>query len=187
MVAVRAYQEWGRRLRKSDESAFRELFMDSYNPLMRYAKTFIRDEDAVRDILQEVYVHLWEIRLRIDEEKSLQALLYKMTRNRCLNHLGAKSPARLENLAPADQPTVEPDTGETDDDDGMALQRDLYQWIEELPDRQREAFELSRFEGLDHQEIAEVMECAPRTVNNHIVSALKTLRDRLQYSRTGHY
>ncbi len=39
---------------------------------------------------------------------------------------------------------------------------------------------LSRFEGLSHQEIAAVMEISPRTVNNHIVQALKTLRDRIR-------
>ncbi|MDX1638495.1 MAG: sigma factor-like helix-turn-helix DNA-binding protein, partial [Balneolaceae bacterium] len=53
-------------------------------------------------------------------------------------------------------------------------------WIEELPRQQQRAFELSRFEGLTHEEIAEVMEIAPRTVNNHIVAALKTLKERYE-------
>ena len=60
------------------------------------------------------------------------------------------------------------------------LFNDLKNCINELPERQREAFELSRFEGLQHDEIAEIMDVSARTVNNHIVAALKTLRDRLQ-------
>ncbi len=51
-------------------------------------------------------------------------------------------------------------------------------WINELSDRRREAFELSRFEGLDHQEIADVMNLTVKTVNNHIVDALSHLRKR---------
>ena len=50
------------------------------------------------------------------------------------------------------------------------------EWIEQLPERQQEAFELSRFEGLNHEEIASVMDVSPKTVNNHIVAALKQLR-----------
>jgi DNA-directed RNA polymerase specialized sigma24 family protein len=51
-------------------------------------------------------------------------------------------------------------------------------WINELSDRRREAFELSRFEGLDHNEIADVMNLSVKTVNNHIVDALSHLRMR---------
>jgi len=60
------------------------------------------------------------------------------------------------------------------------LDAHLTQWIEDLPDRQREALSLSRFEGLSHDAIADVMDISPRTVNNHIVRALRSLRDRLR-------
>lgn len=183
MSVVTTYNEWSRKIRESDEKAFHELFMESYNPLLRYANTFIKDSDAVKDILQEVYAHLWQIRERIDMEKSLKALLYKMTKNRCINYLRAQQSIRLDELAPAEQPTVEMDSGEIDPDADSELERSLSVWIEQLPARQREAFELSRFEGLDHHEIADFMDCAPRTVNNHIVNALKTLRAKLDESQ----
>ena len=54
-------------------------------------------------------------------------------------------------------------------------------WIDELPPRRREAFRLSRFDGLSHDEIARVMALTPKTVNNHIVLALQTLRERLAH------
>ena len=59
------------------------------------------------------------------------------------------------------------------------LEQLLLDWIEEMPDRRREAFCLSRFDGLSHEEIAEAMDLAPKTVNNHIVLALQYLRKRL--------
>lgn len=54
----------------------------------------------------------------------------------------------------------------------------LKEWVSELPERQREAFELSRYEGLYHHEIAEIMKVSVKTVNNHLTNALKQLRSR---------
>jgi DNA-binding NarL/FixJ family response regulator len=62
------------------------------------------------------------------------------------------------------------------------LQKKILEWIEELPERQREAFELSRYEGLFHQEIAGVMQVSVKTVNNHLTSALKTLAIPLRFA-----
>ncbi len=180
MAAATEYQQWARRIRESDEEAFRDLFMDSYQPLMRYALNFVKDTDVARDILQEVYAHLWDIRDRLDEQKSLKALLYRMIKNRCINYIRSYRSVRLDDIAPSDQPNVEMDISYSGSEAGDQLERELTDWIEDLPPRQREAFELSRFEGLDHHEIADVMECAPRTVNNHIVSALNTLRKQLK-------
>ena len=79
------------------------------------------------------------------------------------------------------------DTGRTAPDEALAeaeakaLDARLQAWIADLPDRQREALTLSRFDGLSHAEIADVMGVSPRTVNNHLVQALRTLRDRLHH------
>lgn len=146
---------------------------------MRYALNFVKDADVASDILQEVYAHLWEIRDRLDENKSLKALLYRMVKNRSINVIRSKRPVRLDDVAPSEQPSEEMAAEFLQNDSGDALERQLTEWIEALPPRQREAFELSRFEGLDHHEIADVMECAPRTVNNHIVGALNNLREKL--------
>lgn len=180
MTAVSEYQQWARRIRDSDEEAFHDLFMDSYQPLMRYALNFVKDTDVARDILQEVYAHLWDIRDRLDDQKSLKALLYRMIKNRCINYIRSQRSVRLDDLALSDQPSVNMKDVASDKEQDEQLERQLTDWIEALPSRQREAFELSRFEGLDHNEIADVMDCAPRTVNNHIVSALNTLRKQLK-------
>jgi RNA polymerase sigma-70 factor (ECF subfamily) len=63
--------------------------------------------------------------------------------------------------------------------DATALARRLHAWIDALPAQQREALVLSRFHALSHQEIAATMGLSPRTVNNHIVRALKRLQRRL--------
>ena len=68
--------------------------------------------------------------------------------------------------------------------DAESLKEKIRGWIAELPAKRREAFELSRYEGLSHDEIAEVMNLAPRTVTNHIMLALQQLRDRLKSYQT---
>jgi RNA polymerase sigma-70 factor (ECF subfamily) len=63
------------------------------------------------------------------------------------------------------------------------LRANFREWIEDLPERQREALLLSREQGMSHQEIAQVMDVSPNTVNNHIVKAMSTLRDRVNHHR----
>ena len=64
--------------------------------------------------------------------------------------------------------------------DARDLEDRLHDWIADLPDRQREALELSRFRGLSHEDVAGIMDISPRTVNNHIVRALRSLRERIR-------
>ncbi|MBT6597860.1 MAG: sigma-70 family RNA polymerase sigma factor, partial [Bacteroidetes Order II. Incertae sedis bacterium] len=68
--------------------------------------------------------------------------------------------------------------------DAERLEQKLREWIEEMPSRRREAFMLSRFEGLSHEEIAALMNLAPKTVNNHIVLALQHIRSKLDRYKT---
>ena len=173
-----SFVEWSRRLRRSDRTAYTQLFEAMYDPLYRYAWQFTRDTDAAYDVLQEVFLKLWQVRGRLDPERSLKALLYQMTRNMALNHL------RHQRRHAADaldellyEPSLQP--GPDADLDTHALTEQVRTWIEEMPERRREAFMLSRYQGLSHQEIADIMSLTPKTVNNHIVLALQQLRDRL--------
>ncbi len=74
-------------------------------------------------------------------------------------------------------------TGTTGTGQHARLQKKILEWVQELPDRQREAFELSRYDGLYHHEIAGVMQVSVKTVNNHLTNALKHLRSRYESYR----
>ena len=177
-ISAEQFRRWSLGLRRSDHAAYAALFDATYDALFRYAWTFTRSEEASYDVLQDVYLKLWYIRAQIDPERSLRALLYQMVRNYALNHQRGQ---RRRALDPLDAARYEP-SNETFEDDLHA--RDLGAlirvWVEELPERRREAFQLSRYEGLSHHEIARVMGLAPKTVNNHVVLALQHLRERLR-------
>ncbi len=171
-----SFIRWSERLQSSDQHAFSELFEAMHVVLLRYAWRFTGEQEAARDIVQDAFLKLWLIRAEIDPQRSLKALLYTMVRNLALNHKraalhtsGVFPEHDLHDRAPAADLLVE----------ASMLGDRLRLYIEQMPERRREAFMLSRFEGLSHEEIAQVMNLTPRTVNTHIVLALKDLRNRL--------
>lgn len=173
---------WCRRLKASDRSAYERVFRALHDPLFRYALYITRSEAAARDVLQDAFLQLWDMRERLDLDQSLEALLYRMVRNRAYNHQRNRRSraAKRASLSKADTASARladaPDAALS----AKTLDSKLQAWIDELPERQHEALVLSRFKGLSHAEIASVMDISPRTVNNHVVRALKTLRSRLQ-------
>ncbi len=171
-----AFASWCRRLAAGDAAAFEELFRATHASLVHYAVTFTRDRPAARDLVQDAYVRIWERRAGLDPQRSLKALLFRTVRNLALNH--ARDHHTRRHLLDGYDPGLYREHAPDEHTAGADLGRRLDAWIGELPGRQREALVLSRFDGLSHDEIAEVMEVSPRTVNNHLVKALRHLRER---------
>jgi len=174
--------EWCRRLKASDREAYAQVFEALYTPLFRYVCSITNDESTARDLTQDVFVRLWDVRESLDPGQSLRAYLYRVARNRAYNYRRnerthdqkEEDVRRRTNARPTEPPSPDVAT------EGAQLEARLRTWIADLPERQREALVLSRFEGLSHDEIAEVMDISPRTVNNHIVRALKHLRNHVR-------
>ena len=181
-ISDEQFRAWSQGLLRSDEAAYAALFDASYDALFRYALYITHDRAAAADILQDVYLKLWQVRESIDPERSLRALMYQMARNYALNHERQKKRHAAEAIED-DHPSVSFDTVNDDELDAAALKERLEGWISEMPERRREAFMLSRFEGLSHEEIASLMDLAPKTVNNHIVLALQHIRKKLDAFR----
>ncbi len=174
---------WARKISASDERAFSELFHEVYSRLVKFAWQYTRQESDAHDIVQEVFIKLWKIRTAIDPTQPLLSYLYKMVRNRSLNYLRDRNNNISLDEAPSKALKANEDIfTEIRAEEKPAVK--MLGWIEALPNRQREAIRLSRFDGLDHHEIAFVMQISPRTVNNHIVEALKTLRNDWQKYNT---
>ncbi|MGI9173811.1 MAG: RNA polymerase sigma-70 factor, partial [Rhodothermales bacterium] len=162
----------------ADRDGFADVFRRFYPPLVRYACRITGDAAAAGDVLQDVFLKLWEDRDKLTVEVSVRALLYTMVRNRALNQHRRKrwiangvavTDLQVEDPAPGSEETLSADE----------LQRHLYGWIGELPPRRAEAFTLSRYHGLRHSEIAAIMDVSERTVDTHILLALRELRQRL--------
>lgn len=168
--------EWARRIKGSDEGAFADFFHHLYARLVKFAWRYTKSKTLAKDIVQESFVKLWKKRATIDPHQSLLAYMFQTVRNRALNYLRDHSSesVALDDLSQRSLSSGDyiPEVTSSDDTTG----KQMLELISQLPGRQREALRLSRFEGLDHEEIAYVMDISPRTVNNHIVKAVKTLK-----------
>ncbi len=177
-----AFVSWSKRLRKSDERAFSELFEAMQVRLLQYAFGITRDREVARDIVQDTFLKLWQIRETVDPARSLKALLYTIVRNLALN--SQRAAGRTNGVFP-EHGITDPAPSADENVHADLVQKALYRFIDELPERRRMAFVLTRFEGLSHDEVAQAMNLTPRTVNTHIVLAMKDLRKRMKRLQSG--
>lgn len=170
-------EELAVKIQQSKKQAFNEFFRLLYPQLVQYAISYTKDKSSAGDIVQDSFLSLWQNRNNIDPEKSLKAYMYMIVRNRAINYLRnhsveiTKPDLEIENTVLTEE---QAESGQR----ATMLSEKFREWIDELPERRQEAFELSRFDGLSHQEIATVMEVSIKTVNNHIVAAIKQLKNQ---------
>jgi RNA polymerase sigma-70 factor (ECF subfamily) len=171
------------RVSASDRAAFEQLFRQLSPRIFRFVRGMLSSDAAAYDITQDTFAKLWDIRTTLDEVDTLEPYLFQMARHRVYNRKRDERTRRDNEALLAD--ALHPDSSASPESELDAeLLRDLFdRWIGELPARQREALTLQRMQNMSHAAIAEVMDIAPSTVNNHIVRALERLRNRLREHR----
>lgn len=175
-TSERALQE---RIRAGDESAFDAVFRDNYAHLVRMAESVVRERALAEEIAQDVMLELWRRRETIEVEQSFRAYLLRSTRNRALNHVRHQRIVMREaTIAAAAAENARVQSAE-DEMLGTELERAVRQAIDDLPERTREVFQLSREKGLKYSEIAVVLDISVKTVEKRMGQALAELRDRL--------
>lgn len=171
-----------------DEKMFEFLFKAYYPRLTAFAKKFIVDKVEVDDIIQDVFLKVWEKRKEVDED-TFQSYLFTLVRNACINHVKHKKIAhnyridieintKAEGLYYADffsDPLHQTIFNE--------VQNEIEKVIQNLPKQTQNVFRLSRFEGLKNAEIADKLKISIRTVEKHNTKALQKLKTHL----TAHY
>lgn len=170
---------WCRRIRDGDSGALEAVFRNLREPLLRSVTRLLGgDVAAAHDVVQETFVRLWSHRSELDPRRSLAGWLHRTARNLALNRVrdvGNREELLASREAPRPTRPERPDEALYRREFARAVEA----WVAELPARQQEALRLTRFQGLSHQEAAEAMGCSPRTVNNHLVRALRALRERI--------
>lgn len=152
---------------------FEQLFRKFYEPLCQYALKILKEPAQSEEIVQDVFFRIWEKRGELNIETSEKSYLYRAVHNSCLNHL---KHLKVRQKYQADQQVGEMPTEEIADHE---LEVRIREAIRALPENQRQAFELSRTEGLKYSQIADEMGISVKTVESYISKSLKHMRQRL--------
>ncbi|WP_165836000.1 RNA polymerase sigma-70 factor [Marinifilum breve] len=155
---------------------FRKIFDHYFVSLVAFANTFVSNINLSEDLVQEVFVRLWEKQDEYQNEITLKVYLYRAVRNKCLSnikHEQVKNKYIAESL-----PKLETEEFFLDQVLSEEVSRLLYRFIGELPKQKQQIIRYSLL-GLKNQEIADVMGLAVNSVKSHKLNAYRVLREKL--------
>ncbi len=164
-------------IRRGSEAAFEKIFRRYYRPLCLFSTKILGDDEPAEEVVQDFFVKLWERREGFMVEASVKNYLFRSVKNLSINvikHEQIKLKHAQQVMADAEANDFKDHFMEVD------LERAIEKSIEELPEKRREIFRLSREEGLKYREIAERMNISIKTVEAQMGLAIKTLRDKLK-------
>ena len=169
-----------------NERTFEEIYLSYFPRLLRFAREYVAVEEDAENIVQDVFLTLWERR----DELKIQvttSYLFVLIKNRCIDHLRRMKHAvigkkrmqehfdyeqqmKLYSLEALD-PVLVADTD---------VERIIHHAINSLPPKCREVFVLHKIDGKKYRDIAEEMNISVSTVENHMSIALRKLREQLK-------
>lgn len=167
-----------RAIRQGQESAFEQLFRTYYERLCRYADTLLKDADEAEEMVQTVFLTIWEKRADLDITTSFKSYLYRAVHNHCLNrikHYGVRQNHREYSLY------VQADGYDsvTEAIQASELEERIERAVSKLPEQCQVVFRMSRFEEMKYQEIADQLGLSVKTIENQIGKALRIMRQEL--------
>jgi len=166
-------------MKEGDIAAFDVIYNHYCHKLHRFVLMYLKQEEDAEEIVQEVFVKIWQSRERIDVYASFESFLFTIAYNATMSLLRKRmSETRsrehlksMQQIDSADEVINEIEFKE--------LNRKVEHLLANLTPRQKEIYTLSREEGLTHEEIAKKLNISTNTVNNHLVSTLKYLKSHI--------
>ncbi|HEX8023941.1 RNA polymerase sigma-70 factor [Mucilaginibacter sp.] len=164
------------RLKADDEAALTMIYRRYWQSLFKAAYNILKDRQACEDIIQELFIKLWDCRAEVEISISLKAYLYASVRYGVYRQIrtGAVKSEIFDDLI---ERLHTPATHNSIEHKELLLQ--ISQVIDTLPEKCREVYKLSREECLSHKEIALQLNISTKTVENHLTKALRELRGSL--------
>ena len=163
-------------IREGNEKSFRQVFHAYYEGLCQYAFTLIKDMDDAEDVVQSMFLKIWEKRQTLIITRTIKAYLYKAVYHQCLNHFDHRSVRvkfqerkAVEHVPEVQHPEVFPNE----------LEERIVAAINSLPKQCRTIFMMSRYQEMKYVEIAKELDISVNTIENQISKALRMLRERI--------
>ena len=163
---------------EGDEKTFERVFKSNYKALYSYANMIVRDHEAAEEIVQGMFLKLWERKEKLELHTSLKAYLYRSIYNDSLNLIKHEK-VKLKYQSHALYTMKNESDNASDKVQLSELEKRLQVALNQLPEGCRTIFQLSRFEDLKYKEIADRLKISIKTVENQMGKALKLLRMEL--------
>ena len=169
------------RFKNGDELAFEKIFKANYNRITGFCNQFIYDIDVAKSIAQEVFLNLWLNRQKIETVNGIRAFLYTYAKSGCLNYIRhRKIVSKYEDkYLQGKEDDLNREILESFDFNSLEfteLETLIQKAINDLPEKCRQVFVMSRFDGKMNKEIACELNISVKAVEANMTRALKALR-----------
>lgn len=159
------------------ESDFARLFKTAYPKVLTFCVGFLKNNDDAEDVAQSVFIRLWSHRELLATVQNLDGYLFMTAKRQVLNFIQG----RVESLIPetAARTMQSKDSSPEQDAEAEDLRLLVELIVSDMPPQRQRIYRMSREQGLTVPEIAQQLNLAPKTVENHLTLALRTLRQSI--------
>jgi RNA polymerase sigma factor (sigma-70 family) len=162
-----------------DVAAFERLMSLHFRTLFHYGSKFSRDQEFIKDSIQDLFLHLWEKRKNLNPQAAVKPYLMSALRRLIHRQVTSRSRAGESTVFNAEdyfELEFSVEQAYIHQEYTLARTQQLEKLVQELPKRQREVIYLKFFQGLDREQISEIMTVTPQTVSNLLQIAIKQLK-----------
>lgn len=167
-----------KQIQVNDKDAINSIFLIYGKRLYNFAYAYLKTEVDSRDVVQDVFVCLWNNRSSLKEDTNLEAYLFTVTRNSVISIFRKKISER-EYLKHLRETAIVQHSENDEQYDYLRLSERLQELVDQLPEQRKHIFRLSKEKGLSNKAIAEEMNISVKTVEDHITKARRFLKSRL--------
>lgn len=164
-----------------NQSAFEQIYLNYSPKVYRFTKRYVNNNGDVEEIVQDVFLRLWNARTAINPDLNFDNYLFTITRNLIFNLHRAR--INEQHFQTAVLASIEQEYENPEDE---IVARDLLQYIDNIvaqfPPKQQVVFNLSRKQMLSHKEISIKLGISEKTVKAHIYQVLSKIRKQLEHS-----
>ncbi len=180
------------RVKEGDEDSFRVLLEKHRNPLVHFLYRMVQDQPVAEELAQEVFLRIYRSRATYEPTAKFTTWLFRIATHLALNSLrdgkNERGQERLDDERDGELPTRQvADRGPTVEQSMLyqARLQEVRDAIASLPEKQRAAVLMHKYEEMDYSQIAKVLECSESAVKSLLFRAYETLRSRLAHMSAG--
>ena len=166
-------------IRNGDKKSFEKFFRMYYEKFIKVSLLYVRGYKNAEDIVSDVFIKLLKQLDRVEKVERVEAYLFRMVRNQCLDFLKKKENKSLYLVEEYEEHYLSNAGDLRIEIEGNELKEIIEKCIERFPPKRKIVYRLIKEDNLTYKEVAEILGVSPKTIDNHLVLGIKTLRNAI--------